>query len=426
MHDSPPLLTTLPNGVRVLVLPLAHVQTAAVSVYIRTGSAHEPRKLHGISHVVEHMVFKGAGRRSAHRINLDAERLGAEVNAHTDKDHTAFYIRGLAAHAPRFVHMLADLVRRPLFPADELEREREVLLSEHAEVQDDPMSAAFELFDRACWGSHPAAQSVIGLRHTIESLTRQDMVDYVQQRYSGANVVVAVAGQVDPQALLREVDAAFGSMQRGVAHSLSPPAWSGGMRTRCQAGTSQAHWVLGFAAGARADDDPAAEVAATVLGEGMSSPLLSELRERRGLVYHVACALDRFEMCGQFTIEAACAPAKLDECLRVSAGLLSAQADQVTRIDLERARNQMAMRLLRTRERPARWLEESALDVLACGRVRSPAERLAQVHAVTAAQVRAVFQRMLASGAAAGLAGSLGRGIRARLQEGLGPLLRQG
>src|SRR5258705_2917526 len=133
------VLTTLDNGVRVVVLPLPHLATASVSVFVRSGSQHESKRLNGISHVIEHMAFKGTRTRDCQQINLDAERLGAEVNAHTDKDHTAFHMRGHARDAETFIGMLGDIVQHSIFPDDELARERQVLLQEYAEDEDDPM-----------------------------------------------------------------------------------------------------------------------------------------------------------------------------------------------------------------------------------------------------------------------------------------------
>ena len=182
-----PVQTMLPNGVRALVLPMPERQTAAVSVFVRCGSQHEPRVLNGIGHVVEHMVFKGTRTRDAARINLDAESLGAEVNAHTDKDHSAFHLHGLAADATRFVQLLADLLLAPTFPADELERERQVLLQEFAEDEDDPMATAYRLFDHAAWRSHPVAQPAIGRRGNVERLAREALPRWVGAHFTGPN-----------------------------------------------------------------------------------------------------------------------------------------------------------------------------------------------------------------------------------------------
>ena len=217
-NDRATTVAVLPNGVRVVVLRLPHLASASVSVFVRTGSAHETPQLNGISHFVEHMAFKGTHERDCQRINLDAERLGAEVNAHTDKDHTAYHMRGLKRHAGDFVRMLGDIVRNGTFPEAELEREREVILHEFAEDEDDSLSTAFKLFDQTCWGTHPLAQAVIGTRRNIRRFSRADLLGYVGRQYSGENVVVGVAGDVDPDAAVAAAEAAFGSMPAGRAN----------------------------------------------------------------------------------------------------------------------------------------------------------------------------------------------------------------
>ncbi|HSM21756.1 MAG TPA: pitrilysin family protein, partial [Rubrivivax sp.] len=398
------------------------LQTASVGVFVRAGSAHEPAALNGVSHFVEHMVFKGTTTRDVHRINLDAERLGAEVNAHTDKDHTAYYMRGRGEHAAQFVRMLADIVQHATFPADELEREREVLLQEAAEVADDPMDTAYRLFDNACWGLHAAAQPVIGSRRNIERLQRADLVRWVERHHTGASLVVAAAGPIDPAAITREVQAGFGSLPRGQSGPVAPPVYAGGVRTRRLAGSSQTHLVLGFPLPPSSVDDPVGDVAAAVFGEGMSSPLLSELRERRGLAYHAACVADRYDLCGQFTVEASVAPGHLETFLRELMQLLRQQARSTTAVDLERARNQLAVRLLRDRDRPSRRMEQVALDLFALGRVRTAAEQLSRIEAVSGEAVSGVVQRMLEAGVSLALTGSLARaaGERARASLVLG------
>ena len=404
---------------------MPHLHTASVSVFVRSGSAHESRRLNGIGHVVEHMVFKGTAQRSSHQINLDAERLGAEANAHTDKDHSAFHLRGLAGHAPQFVAMLADLVQQPTFPADELERERQVLLQEVAEVEDDAMATAYKLFDSACYGLHPLAQPVIGSRANIERFSRDELAAWVAQQFTGANVLVAAAGGMDVDAVVRAAEQAFAGLVPGHPNTVAAPAFVGGLRSRRVAGSSQTQVVLGFPIASLVDDDPVAEVAAALLGEGMSSPLLTELRERRGLVYHAACAADVLALGGQFVIEASVAPAKLDELLRALAALIRAQADVTDPVDLERARNQLAVRRLRTQEQPSRRLEDAALDWFALGRVRSEAERAARLQAVTAEQVQALFQRLWAGPLALAITGRVGPAAldKARVALGRGAVL---
>lgn len=403
-------LLTLPNGARVATLALPALATASVSVYVRCGSAHENARSNGIGHVIEHMAFKGTATRDARRINLDAERLGADVNAHTDKDHTAFHIRGLAAHAPDFVRMLGDIVRHATFPADELAREREVLLHEFTEDEDDPMATAFKLFDRASWGLHPLAQPVIGTRRNIERFSRDELVEHVQRHYSGANVVVVAAGGIDVAAVRQAAEALFADMPAGTPNRLTPPAWHGGVRARHQPGSSQTHLVLGFPLPPLQADDPTGALAAALFGEGMSSPLMDQLRERRGLVYYAACSADVVDSGGQFVIEASTAPEQVDEALAALADLLTAQARAIDPEDLARAKNQIRVRRLRGLEKPGRRLEAAAIDLFVHGRVRNTADWLARLDALGAEDLRATFARMLDAGAAVALGGKVVRG----------------
>ena len=408
-------VVTLPNGLRVVAIPLPWRQTVSLSVFIRTGSLHEPRRLNGISHVVEHMAFKGTHARDCQRINLDAERLGAEVNAHTDKDHTAFHIEGLARDLDAFVALLADIVLNSTFPDDELERERQVILHEFTEFEEDPTGVAFQLFDRACYGMHPAGQPVIGNRANLKRFTRADLLGYVQSQYTAGNVIVAAAGAMAAAPFVRAVEAAFGAMPGGADNTVPAPVWQGGLKLRRMAGSSQCHAVLGFEAPSLRDEGHLIYVmAAALLGEGMSSPLLDEIRERRGLAYYVACAADVLPLAGQFVIEAATAPAQAEDFFVEVARLLRQQVQATDAVGLERARNQLTVRALRALEQPARRLEAAAQDLFTFGRLRDPREELARLQAVTAHELRAVFERMLASPAALALAGSVPARARER------------
>ncbi|MEO7009123.1 MAG: pitrilysin family protein [Caldimonas sp.] len=404
-RDPDTHVATLNNGVRVVTIRLPHVESVAVSVFVRTGSRHESRRLNGISHFVEHMAFKGTHERSCQQINLDAERLGADVNAHTDKDHTAYHMRGRARDVGHFVRMLGDIVQNSTFPEAELEREREVILHEYVEDEDDALSTAYKLFDEKCYGTHPLAQPVIGVRRNIQRFTRAELLDYVQRQYAGANVVVGVAGNVEVDDVLAAAQAAFGAMPPGAPNSVAAPAYLGGIAAKRQAGFSQTHVVLGFPIPTLRDDYHASVVAAALFGEGMSSPLMDQIRERRGLVYYASCSADVSDLAGQFVIEASTSHAHLDEFFVEVMRLLAAHAETVDPIGLERARNQIAVRTMRAQERPNRRLEEAALDLLVHDRVRPASELMARVEAVTADEVRTAFEQMLRAPAAVAIAG---------------------
>jgi predicted Zn-dependent peptidase len=412
--SSIPSVASLPNGLRAVAIPMPWRHTVSLSVFVRTGSLHEPRRLNGISHVVEHMAFKGTATRDCQRINLDAERLGAEVNAHTDKDHTAFHIEGLPGDLGTFVALLADIVLNSTFPADELERERQVIEHEFTEFDEDPAAMAFQLFDRACYGLHPAGQPVIGNLANLKRFTREDLLDYVGRQYTACNVVVAAAGPVDVEAFVGAVDAAFGAMPPGVPNAVPLPAWQGGLKLRRMAGNAQCQAVLGFEAPALADDAHLPFVlAAALLGEGMSSPLLDEVRERHGLAYHVSCTADVMPHAGQFVIEAATGPDQAEALLLAVAALLRRHATgPVDPVGLARARNQIAVRTLRALEQPARRLEVAAQNLFTFGHLCDAQAWLARLQAVTAEEVRGAFERMLAGGSAIALAGNVPARVR--------------
>ena len=416
--DRDVVVATLANGVRVLAISLPHLASASASVFVRSGSGHESRRQSGISHFVEHMAFKGTNERTCQQINLDAERLGADVNAHTDKDHTAFHMRGMAEDAERFVRMLGDIVLNSTFPEAELERERQVLLQEFIEDEEEPLSTAFKLFDKLCWGMHPLAQPVIGSRGNIGRFTRDDLLGYVRGHYTGANVVVGVAGNIDADAIVKVADASFGVLRPGAANVVAPPVYAGGIGSRALAGSGQTHVVFGLPAPALGDDaHHASVVAAAVFGEGMSSPLLDEVRERRGLAYYLACSADISQLAGQFVVEASTAPEHAEAFLVALARLLEAQAERVDASDLERAKKQIAVRRLQAAERPSHRLEDAALDLLAFDRVRSAAELAERTLAVTAAEVREAFVAMLAQREAVAIAGTIRKATPERVRE---------
>ena len=409
------LLATLGNGVRVVAIPLPHLESASVSVFVHSGSAGESRKESGISHFIEHMAFKGTSSRSCQQINLDAEQLGADVNAHTDKDHTAFHMRGMARDASDFVRMLGDIVLNASFPAAELERERQVLLQEYIEDEEDPISTAFKLFDRLSFGSHPAGLPVIGLKGNIGRFSRDDLLGFVESRYVGANVVVGAAGGIDPERIVAAVEETFGGLRAGAPSRVAPPTHRGGTGSKAIAGLGQTHVVYGLPMPALGDEAQHAHAVATALfGEGMSSPLLDEIRERRGLAYHVSCSADVTELSGQFVIEASTAPEHAEEFMVEVKRLLLQQADKIDATGLARAKNLIAVRRLRDWERTARRLEDAVLDVFALGRVRSRTEIAARLDAVGPLEVRRAFARMLAERPAVAIAGKLKKGLPER------------
>ncbi len=401
------LLRQLPNGVRLLVVPMPHVQSASVGVFLRVGSRDETPATNGISHVLEHMAFKGTASRSVQAINLDAERLGADVNAFTGKDFTGYFMTGLGQHADPLLRMTADIVLNSTFPAQELQRELEVIRQEALEYDEDPQDSADVLLDRAIWGDAPMGMPVIGTLANIEGFVRDDLLRHVQAHHVAPKTVVAAAGNVDAAAWMALAAELFAGMPSGAEPSAAqPPAatpYAGQALARRFTQVSQVFlniaWPVapvGADAMAQGRWRLAAGLAANLFGGGMSAPLADTIRERLGLAYTADATLDKGDAWANFVVSAVTTPDKLDALVAATGELLRAQAAAIDPVHLERAKNQLAVSRVRAAERPYATMEQAVEELLACGAVLSLPETLAMIQDIGADEVRAVFERMLA------------------------------
>lgn len=422
-----PLLHTLPNGVRLLALPMPHVQSASVGVFLRVGSRDETPETNGISHVLEHMAFKGTATRSVQAINLDAERLGADVNAYTGKDSTGYFMTGLGQHALQLLGMTADIVLHSTFPEAELQRELDVIRQEAIEYDEDPEDSSSDLLDRALWGDDPMGMSVIGTVENIEGFTRDDLVRHVQQHYVAGKTIVAAAGNFDVDAWMRRAEELFSAMPAspdGGAGSQPPspaphvgqavarrftqvsqvflniayPLGSSGPEGMCT-GTPPQRWRLATA------------LAANLFGGGMSSPLVDMVRERLGLAYNADATIDSGDAWLNFVVHAVTTPDKVEELVRATGELLHAQATAIDPVHLERAKNQLTVSRVRASERPFATMERAVEEVFAHGTVTPLADTIALIGDIRADEVQQVFAHMLAHPPALSITG---KGVSAK------------
>ncbi len=283
--------TTAPNGVTVLTERVASVRSAAVGIWVRSASVHEPRPKMGVSHLLEHMVFKGTERRSAQDIALALEARGGSLDAYTSRDTTAFQARVLDEDLPRAVDVLTDLVRRPMLRDADLELERNVVLEEIHTVDDTPDDLVFELSAQALWPAHPYGYSILGTRETVAALSADDLKALHGRAYFSGNCVIAAAGNLHHHELLELLEREGWFTGETVAAGPPGPAHEPavrGVEARHQKDTAQTHIV--FATDALPFADPrkyALMVLANVFGGGMSSRLFQRIREELGLAYAV-------------------------------------------------------------------------------------------------------------------------------------------
>ncbi|NPC55321.1 insulinase family protein [Caenimonas sp. S4] len=399
-------LKTLGNGVRLLAIRLPHVQSASVGVFLRVGSRDETPATSGISHVLEHMAFKGTTTRSVQAINLDAERLGADVNAFTSKDTTGYFMTGLGNHVDQFLKMTADIVLNSTFPEAELKRELEVIRQEAIEYLEDPQESSGALLDRAIWGDHAMGMPVIGTVQNIERFTRDDLIVHVKSHYVADKTVVAAAGNFDVEAFFAQAGQLFAGMPRstnGMSPALSAPApYIGSAMGQRFSQVSQVFVNMAYPlAPAKAEEIQqqrwrlVASVAAILFGGGMSAPLTDTIRERLGLAYTAESSTENGDVWFNFLVHAVTTPDKLEQLMTATGELLREHARLIDLVHLERAKNQLAVSRVRSSERTYATMERAVEELFVHGMVTSTKETISVIETITADEVRAVFERIL-------------------------------
>jgi len=391
----------------VLAVPMPQLASASVAIFIRAGSRDEAASQAGVSHFLEHMAFKGTHTRTVQAINLAAESLGADMNAYTDKDATCYYLEGLGAHTSRMLELLADIVLASTFPADELERERDVILQECTEYDEDPQQLSYTLLDQALWGQHPMGRAIIGTPETIASISRADLVGHVRQHYVADRIVVAAAGNFDVDAFFAQAESLFSGVPSAASYSApETPGHVGRALAKRLPGVSQTYITIAWPVASRATHPHLASLAATLFGGGMSAPLVDAVRERLGLAYSVGATADVGDVHGALVVDATTTPDKLPAFTQELARLLAEQAQGISAQDLSRAQNQLLVSLVRSSERPLRLLQRCVEHRWALGGVFDLREAIASVQAIGADTVRQAFEGLLAHPAATVLVGA--------------------
>ena len=402
-----PLVQTLPNGLTVLAVPMPQLASASVAIFIRAGSRDERAAQAGVSHFLEHMAFKGTATRTVQAINLAAESLGADMNAYTDKDATCYYLEGLGQHTPQMLELLADIVLASTFPPDEIEREREVILQECTEYDEDPQQLSYTLLDQALWGEHPMGRPIIGMPDTIAGIGRADLVGHVQEHYVAERMVVAAAGNFDLEGFLAQAARLFAGVPAAGAPAMTEaPRHIGQAKGKRVPGVSQTYLNIAWPVASRSTHPHLASLAATLFGGGMSAPLVDAVRERLGLAYSVGATADVGDLHGALVVDATTTPDKVPAFTQALSTLMAAQAEGIAATDLSRAKNQLLVSLVRTAERPLRMLQRCVEHQWATGGVFDIRAAIEQVEAIEADAVRQAFEAMLAHPPATVLVGA--------------------
>lgn len=389
--------TRLANGLTILTETMPGVRSATVGIWLRSGSRHEPMHLNGISHFIEHAVFKGTKKRTAIDIAFETDRLGGHFDAFTAHETTGFVMKVVDADLPAAFDLLADLLANPTFDERELKREQRVIIEEMKMVGDSPEESLGEIFNHAFFPDHPLGLPIEGTRKTVRTFDHAATRDFHAQAFQPSNIVVAVAGNVEHERIVEMAAGFFGSeTKRGTVESASPsPMIAAPILLKKKRELEQIHLIIAAPfSDARSEERYAANLLGNVLGGGTSSRLWQEIREKRGLAYSVGASGHAFRDCGVFSVYAGTSPDKFGEVVDISIKeMRKIKREGVSIAELDLAKAQTRVSILLGLEDSTVHAEELARQEVTHGRQIPVEETLQKLEAVTPESVQALAQK---------------------------------
>jgi len=377
---------------------MPQLESAFLGVWVDCGARHETRPVMGISHMLEHMAFKGTRRRTARQIAEEIEAVGAYLNAYTSREQTAFHVRALKADVPLALDILADILTEPAFEQAELERERQVVLQELGQAKDTPDDIIFDHLQSVLYPDQPMGWPILGDEDSVSGFTREHLLDHMGANYRAGGMTLVASGAVHHADIVALAEERFAKLTLGDAPNAEPALYRGGEH-RAEEDLEQVHVAYAFPGVAAADPDfYAAQVYSTALGGGMSSRLFQEAREKRGLCYTISSFAQSFADGGVIGVYTGTGESEAAEISGVIAGEMSALAASATEQEVARAKAQLRSSLLMGLERPSARAEQIAGHLLAFGRVLPVSELTEKLDAVDAASVRRFGERVMATG----------------------------
>ncbi len=387
-------ITTLDNGMRVATDSMQHVETVTLGTWVGIGARDEAAEVNGISHLLEHMVFKGTERRTARQIAEEIEAVGGHLNAYTSRENTAYYAKVLKGDIDLAVDLVSDIVMHATMDPTELEREKSVICQEIHQAHDTPDDIVFDLFQEAAYPEQPIGRPVLGTEEIVRSLDRNDVEGYRAQSYTAPHSLFCAAGNVDHDHLVEVIANTFDTLPTRNGNGREAARYKGG-DIRMERDLEQVHIVLGLeGVGYGEDDFYAASVLSTLFGGGMSSRLFQEVREERGLAYSIYSFLSCYEDGGIFGIYAGTGGDELGELIPILAGEAEKVIETLSPEETERARAQLKASILMARESTSARTEQMARHLMLFGRPLDPDEIVGKIEAVDDDAVRAVARRI--------------------------------
>jgi predicted Zn-dependent peptidase len=393
----------LDTGLRLITETMPQVRSVTIGVWLMRGSRHETDQQAGIAHFVEHMLFKGTDSRSAEDIAQAIDSIGGQLDAFTAKEYAGYYIKVLDEHLPLAVELLSDIVMRPAFEAEEVVRERKVILEEIKMVEDTPDDLVHELFTQQFWEGHPLGRPILGTRETVEAFNSDSLKDYFGRAYVAPNMIVSAAGNLDHERVRELVSTAFAALgPHGEDVAQRPPTVKPSVLLKTKE-LEQSHICLGTNSYQQNHEDRyVSYILNSVLGGSMSSRLFQNVREKRGLAYSVFSGMSAYRDAGNLTIYAGCAADAVEEVIDLSVEeLRGLKRTPVPDDELKRAKDHLKGSLMLSLENTASRMSHLARQEIYFDRHFTLDETLAGVQRVSSGDIQRVAQDLLSNGSLA-------------------------
>ncbi|MBF2760408.1 MAG: insulinase family protein [Ectothiorhodospiraceae bacterium AqS1] len=393
------ILTELPNGLKVATRPMPQAKSLYLGVWVNAGARDERDSETGIAHMLEHMAFKGTKSRTARDIAVEVEDVGGDMNAHTDREETAYHLHLLPEHLDIGLDILTDILANPTMPEDEIERERGVIIQEISQALDNPNHILHDLFARAAYGEHTLGRPILGSVNNIKAFSRDDLTGFMHRHYGSGQMLVVASGAVDHEDFVRRVEAKLGELKNAEDAERIAPKWQGGRRIETRDHLEQMHILVGLPAfGAHDERRYALSLLAVMLGDGFSSRLFHEVREKRGLCYGIASFVRFYSDTGCLIVGAGTSAEQTNEMLEVTAEQIADLVNGVSTDELDRAKTKIRASKVMASESVGDCGESLAAQIIRFGEPQDDSKILEKVAAVQLADIKAVAADLINGG----------------------------
>lgn len=396
----------LENGIPLVTECIRNVHSVTLGIWVRVGSRFETPDKNGLSHFLEHMFFKGTRRRSARDIAVEIDSIGGDLNAFTSRETTTFYVKVLDQHLNKGIDLLTDIFLHSTFPEEDIEKEKRIIKEEIKMVEDTPDDHINDLFYQDVWGNKGIGLPILGKRETVRSFRREDIIGHIRKYYGTRDIVIACAGNFDPDRLLDSLNRALGGLRRGSEPKMGETPEFRPSVNIYQKELSEVHICIGVKGLPQSSPDRyVLYLISSILGAGVSSRLFQEIREKRGLVYSIYSFIASYIDTGLLGVYAGTSKKRVSEVIDLIVNEMKNLKDNISEDELRRAKEQIKGNLILGLESTSNRMQNLARQEIYYGRYYSPEDVIRQIESVTLSQVKGLAERLISDSRAITLLG---------------------